>query len=122
MSKVYDFIKECGTFFVLTSKNNCPMGRPFGAIMEIENDLYVATSDVKAVYNQIKENENVQIVAIKSGTRDWIRVIGKAVECTDIDIKEKMLNECPVLKNHYSSADAEHYNIFKISVMGSEIK
>ncbi len=122
MSKEYEFIKECGSFFVLTVNNNCPAGRPFGAIMEIENDLYIATADMKSAYKQIKENPNVQLLALKNGTRNWLRVSGTATECYDVAVKEKMLVECPVLKKHYPSADAPHYNVFKISVLNAEFK
>lgn len=34
MSKAYEFLKECGAFFVLTVNGDCPAGRPFGAVME----------------------------------------------------------------------------------------
>ena len=120
MSKEYEFIKECGSFFVLTINNDFPAGRPFGAIMEIDNDLYIATADMKAVYKQLKTNPNMQLLTLKNGTRDWLRVTGIATECNDIAIKEKMLTECPVLTKHYPTADTPHYNIFKISVLHTE--
>lgn len=41
MSKAYEFLKECGSFFVLTINKDYPAGRPFGAVMEIDDDLYV---------------------------------------------------------------------------------
>lgn len=31
MSKAYEFLKECGAFFVLTLNGEYPAGRPFGA-------------------------------------------------------------------------------------------
>ena len=31
MSKVYEFLKECGSFFVLTINGDYPAGRPFGS-------------------------------------------------------------------------------------------
>lgn len=34
MSKVYDFLQECGCFYVLTLNGDFPAGRPFGAVME----------------------------------------------------------------------------------------
>lgn len=34
MSKEYDFLKECGYFYVLTINGDYPAGRPFGAVME----------------------------------------------------------------------------------------
>ena len=40
MSKVYEFLKECGSFFVLTINGDYPAGRPFGAVMEVGEDIY----------------------------------------------------------------------------------
>ena len=34
MSKAYEFLKECGYFYVLTINKDFPAGRPFGAVME----------------------------------------------------------------------------------------
>ena len=42
----YDFLKECGSFFVLTINSDYPAGRPFGAVMEIGEDLYLSTNDM----------------------------------------------------------------------------
>lgn len=49
MSMTYDFLKECGVFYVLTLNGNFPAGRPFGAVMEHEGDLYISTGDMKDV-------------------------------------------------------------------------
>lgn len=110
MSKAFDFIKDCGVFYVLTVNGDAPAGRPFGAIMEHNKKLYISTADSKAVYKQIIENPNIQILALKSGTRSWVRVSGIATETADLTLKQLMLEECPVLSKHYASADAPHYN------------
>lgn len=120
MTKECEFIRKCGAFYVLTINNDFPAGRPFGAIMEIGDYLYISTADTKEVYKQLKHNNNMQIIALKPGTREWIRVSGIASECTDVTVKQKMLEECPVLSKHYSSADALHYNVFKIKIVNSE--
>lgn len=120
MSRIYEFIKECGTFFVLTQNNDFPAGRPFGAIMEWNNCLYISTADTKAVYGQLLEHNKMQIVALKEGTREWMRVNGIATECFDLSIKQRMLKECPVLKKHYPSADAPHFNLFQIEILNGE--
>ena len=120
MSQTYDFIKECGTFFVLTQNNDFPAGRPFGAIMEYNNFLYISTADTKEVYKQLSEHNKMQIIALKSGTRDWIRISGVATECFDQAIKQKMLEECPVLSKHYPSTNAPHFNLFQIEITKSE--
>lgn len=121
MMKAIDFINECGVFFVLTAKDNSPIGRPFGAIMECGNDLYISTADTKNVYKQLIDNSNIQIIAIRNGTRSWIRISGQAEECLDITIKQKMLNECPVLTKHFPTADTPHYTVFKIKITQTDI-
>jgi len=50
MSKTYEFLKECGTFFLATIDKNVPALRPFGAVMEFEKELYFSTAKTKAVY------------------------------------------------------------------------
>ena len=115
MSATYDFLKECGVFFVLTTDEQQPMGRPFGAIMEYKNSLFFSTATMKEVYKQLKTNPKVQIVAIKAGTRDWIRVNGVAVECNELDLKQQMLDRCPALKNRFPSADCQYYALFEIT-------
>lgn len=114
MSKVYEFLNECGVFYVLTMKDGKPCGRPFGAVMEYNGKIYITTSNTKDVYKQMKNNDNIQIVALKNGTRDWIRIDGNAKECFDLRIKKRMLEECPVLKNRYSFEDCEYYALFKV--------
>ena len=39
MGKAYEFLKECGVFYVLTINGDYPAGRPFGAVMEVDEDL-----------------------------------------------------------------------------------
>ncbi len=122
MSKAYDFIKECGSFFVLTLNGDFPAGRPFGAIMEKDQDLYITTADNKAVYRQLKASGNVQLLAMKPGTRSWVRVTGVASECFDLATKAEMLERCPNLRKFHSSADEEHYNVFQVKVLNAEFQ
>lgn len=122
MSNEYNFIKECGSFFVVTMNDKFPACRPFGAIMEVENKLYIATHDGNEVHKQLRTNGNMQLVAKKEGTREWLRVTGIAEECNDIALKERFMEECPVLVNHYDTANSEHFLMFKITVKNSEFK
>lgn len=121
MSKKFEFLKECQRFFVLTVKDDSPIGRPFGAVAEFGSDLYIATSNKKEVYSQMKKNPNVQLVAIKDGCRDWIRISGKAEECQDIETKTKMFEACPVLEKHYGTPQCEFLAVFKIKVDEAEL-
>lgn len=120
MSKAYDFLKECGYFYVLTINGDFPAGRPFGAVMECNGKLYISTNDGNKAHIQLRNNGNVQIVAKKEETRDWLRITGKATECGDIKMKQKMLDECPILSKHFSSAKSEHYLLFEVEVLDTE--
>lgn len=121
MSKIYDFLKECGTFFLSTVNNDSPASRPFGAVMEYNGRLYVSTGTMKEVYKQLKQNENIQITAIKHGTREWIRIDGKAKEIFDLDLKTKMLEDCPILIKRYNSPECDYFALFEIDTTQAKL-
>ena len=120
MSKAYEFLKECGCFYVLTINKDFPAGRPFGAVMEYDGKLFISTNNKNEAHKQMRSNGNIQIVAKKEASRQWIRITGKATECSDIKIKQKMLKECPVLSKHFSSAENEHFLLFQIDILSTE--
>ena len=122
MSRAFEFLKECGSFFVLTINDDFPAGRPFGAVMEHNDDLYITTPSTKAVYKQLKENHKMQIVALKPGTRQWIRISGIAEEIYDISLKQRMLDECPNLRKYHTQPDENGFNVFRVSVINTEFK
>jgi len=115
MGKAYDFLMECGVFFLATINGDAPAMRPFGGVMELDGELYVSMANTKDVYSQMKSNPAVQIVALKPGTRDWIRINGSAEEIHDAGAKQKMLDACPRLARHFSSNTDERFALFKIA-------
>ena len=122
MSKAYEFLKECGSFFVLTMNGDYPAGRPFGAVMEVGEDLYLSTNDMNQAHKQIREHEQIQIVAKKADSRDWIRITGVAKECEDEALKQQMLEECPVLQQRFGAVGMEHFILVKVKVENVEMK
>ena len=116
MSIAYDFLKECGSFFVLTINGDYPAGRPFGAVMEVGKDLYLSTNDMNQAHKQMRENEHIQIVAKKPTSREWIRITSVATECDDKELKDKMLEECPVLQQRFGALGMEHFIMFKVKI------
>jgi len=114
MSKAYEFLKECGIYFLVTMNGASPAARPFGCIVELENELYFTTSNKKAVYTQLIQNRVIQIVALKAGTRDWIRIDGKAVEVYDLTLKQAVLDVASGLLKHFKTAACAHFALFKV--------
>ena len=64
----------------------------------------------------------MQLIAKKEGTREWLRITGVAKECNNLALKQRFMEECPVLATHYSSADSEHFLMFQITVKEVEFK
>lgn len=122
MSKAYEFLKECDVFYVLTINDDYPAGRPFGVVMEVDDDLYISTNDFNQAHKQLRANKHMQIIAKKNNSREWIRISGIAKECNDINLKQKMYDENPILQRHHKNAQAEHFLMFKIEVKNVEIK
>ena len=122
MSKAYDFLKECGIFYVLTINGDYPAGRPFGAVMEVGEDLYLATNDHNQAHKQIRANGHIQIIAKQPKSWSWIRITGTASECNDAAMREKMYWEDPILQKHHSSPEAEHFLVFRVKVENVELK
>ena len=122
MSKIYDFIKNCECFYVATIDDEFPAVRPFGAIMEVSDFLYIATHDGNEAHKQLRNNGHLQIIAKKNGTREWLRITGIAEECYDMELKKRFMQECPILIKHYGEATSKHYLMFKITIKKVEFK
>ena len=122
MSKIYDFIKNCECFYVATIDDEFPAVRPFGAIMEVSDFLYIATHDGNEAHKQLRNNGHLQIIAKKNGTREWLRITGIAEECYDLELKKRFMQECPILIKHYGEASSKHYLMFKITIKKAEFK
>ena len=103
MKEVYDFIKECGLYFIATVDVDKPKVRPFGSINIFEDKLYIQTGKRKKVSKQIKANPNIEICALKKDK--WVRVEGKVVRDERREAKQSMLDAFPELKGMYSADD-----------------
>ncbi len=103
MKEVYDFLKECGTYYLATIDNDTPRVRPFGTINIFEDKLYIQTGKSKDVYKQIISNPNVEICAFNNGK--WIRVNGKLIPDDRRVAKKDMLDKYPELRAMYNEDD-----------------
>ena len=103
MKEVFEFLKECKTFYLATVEGNQPRVRPFGAVNIFEDKLYIQTGKSKNVSKQMQINPNVEICAFRDGT--WLRLEGKVTRDDRVQAKESMLDANPTLKNMYSADD-----------------
>ena len=103
MKEVYEFLKECGTYYLATIEDNKPRVRPFGTINLFEDKLYIQTGKSKKVYKQIEKNNNFEICAFKDG--QWLRISGELVNDDRLEAKKDMLDHYPELRNMYDEND-----------------
>ncbi len=103
MNEVLNYLKDCGTFYLATADNDQPRVRPFGAVCEFENKLYIVTNNKKDVYNQMLKNPKIEICGMSNGT--WIRIAGTVKEDTRRTARAAMLEDNPSLTSMYNADD-----------------
>lgn len=103
MKEIYEFLKECKTYYLSTIENGQPRVRPFGTIDLFEDKLYIQTGKVKQVSAQMKENPNIEICGMLGDK--WIRVTAEAVLDENIAAQEHMLAAYPELQAMYKPND-----------------
>lgn len=101
MKRVYDFLKEAGTYYLATMDDDQPRVRPFGTVNIFEDKLYIQTGKGKSVANQIAKNPKVEICAMKGD--EWIRIAATLVEDDRVEAQESMLNSYPSLRAMYKT-------------------
>lgn len=103
MEKVYQFLKEAGTYYLATVEGDQPRVRPFGTILLYEGKLYIQTGKVKPVAHQIAANPKAEICAFRDGK--WLRVAAELVEDDRVDARRAMLDAYPELRGMYNEND-----------------
>ena len=68
-----------------------PRIRPFGGICIFDDKLYFVTNNQKKVYQQMKNNEKVEICGMYEGT--WIRISGNVKEDVRREARVAMMDE-----------------------------
>lgn len=102
MSRIGDFLKEAGVFFLATVDGDRPRVRPLGAYLEMDGRVIFGVGNFKNVYKQLCANPKVELVACKQNGH-WMRYTGKAVFETDPKYAEAMLETLPQVKKLYEA-------------------
>ncbi len=103
MERVYEFIKNCGIYYLATVDGDKARVRPFGTIDMFDGGLYIQSGKVKDVSKQIFANPNVEICAYDG--KAWIRVSAKAIADERIEAKKHMLDTYENLRAMYDEND-----------------
>ena len=103
MEEVYNFLKQCGLFYLATVDGDKPRVRPFGALNIFEDKLYIQTGKSKLVSKQMQKNPNVEICSFMGG--EWLRLEGKVIRDDRREAKASMIENNPDLESMYSADD-----------------
>lgn len=103
MTRVYDFLKKCGTYYLATVDGDQPRVRPFGTIDLFEGKLYIQTGKVKNVSRQMQVNPRIEICAFDED--QWLRIAATAVRDDRVEAKQHMLDAYPSLQEKYKADD-----------------
>ena len=103
MEKVYQFLKDAGTYYLATADGDQPRVRPFGTVHIFENRLYIQTGKSKDVSHQLAANPKAEICAFKDGV--WLRVAGRLIEDDRVEARKAMLDAYPDLRAMYDEND-----------------
>lgn len=103
MQEIYEFLKQCGTYYLSTLDGDQPRVRPFGTIDLFDGWLTIQTGRSKDVARQIFANPKIELCAF-DGKR-WLRVAASAAEEPRIEAQEHMLAAYPSLQAMYKPGD-----------------
>lgn len=101
MERIYQFLKEAGTYYLATEEGDQPRVRPFGTVHLFEGKLYIQTGKVKNVQKQIAANPKIELCAMKGD--EWIRVCGTLEADERVEAQESMLSAYPSLRAMYQA-------------------
>ena len=103
MNEVWQFLKECGVYYLATDDKGQPRVRPFGTAEIFEGKLYIQTGKKKDCYRQLLENPNAEICCFTDGK--WLRIAGKLIPDDRVEAKKDMLDKNPNLRGMYNEND-----------------
>ena len=113
--RAFQFLKDHKEIAFATSEGNLPKLRIFQIMKQEGHVLYFATSAQKAVYRELRQNPNVEILAYADNIS--VRCSGMVNFNVEDDVKRWIYDNNPVLSRLYTSYDQLEYFCLPIAEM-----
>ena len=107
LQQALDLLKEHNEIALATCEGNLPKLRMFQIMKQEGTLLYFATSSKKAVWRELMENPNVELLAY--GDKVSVRCAGMVNFYVEDAVKQWIYDHNPVLQRLYSSYDKLDY-------------
>lgn len=101
MEKVFDFLNKHKDVAFATVEQDKPKIRVFQIMKQEGHTLYFATSPYKEVYHQLKQNSNVEILAMSGNIS--VRISGEVIFDVPDNIAKDIYINNPVLPRLYKT-------------------
>ena len=115
LNKALHFLSEHCEIALATCQGNLPKMRIFQIMRQEGNMLYFATSAKKAVWQELQENPNVEILAYADNIS--VRCSGMVNFNVEDDVRRWIYDNNPVLPRLYTSYDKMEYFCLPIAEM-----
>ncbi|MEG0641835.1 MAG: pyridoxamine 5'-phosphate oxidase family protein [Clostridium sp.] len=111
MDKIINFLRENNVGVLATSENNKPHGRPQHIHLIKDGRFYFTTANVKKAYEQLKENPYIEFI-VTTQNYVTVRINGEIKFTDDINEKQMVMDNAPLVKKGYQTADNKIFEVF----------
>ena len=111
MKQIIDILQKSNTGALSTSFNNEPYVRPQHVHFIENNTFYFTTANTKSAFKQLKENPVIEFM-VTTDKFETVRLHGKIKFAETVEIKQKVLDNAPLVQKGYKTADNPIYEVF----------
>lgn len=111
---IIDLVKDAGFGCLATIEENKPKVRPMMPFLTDEGVLLLAVLSHSRTITQIQKNPFVEICYLDR-KMCFSRISGQAQVSTDLEKKQVVWNNIPMLRQYFSSPEDPHYVLLEIT-------
>lgn len=110
--KVNEFLNQAGVWYFLTTEGDQPKGRPFRFHLLKDGIIYFGTGTFKNVFQQMKANPHVEILAVCGN--EFLRYDGEAIFEESDDLASAVLAKAPAMQKIYNDTTGYKLGMFHL--------
>jgi uncharacterized pyridoxamine 5'-phosphate oxidase family protein len=113
--EVIDLIRDAGYCFLATTEGPQPRVRPMAPYLSDDNELLIALLGRSRSIQQVKENPMVELCYVDR--KMWYcRISGKATITDDLEKKEMIWNNVPMLKQYFGGVEDPNFVLMVVEI------
>jgi len=105
VEKINQFLDDAKVFYLLTTDENQPKGRPFGFHLLYEDKVFFGCATVKKCFQQLVKNPKIEILALSG--QEFLRYDGVATIVKDEVLMLKVREAIPQIMDMYDKNGLE---------------